>query len=226
MAEAGDDGFFSRWSRRKQALRQGRPLPEPTAAADLASRPEPPRAAPAEPAPPRQPQPGAAGPAAAQPPAAEPPPTLQDVAQLTPQSDFSRFVRPDVDPQVKNAALRKLFADPHFNVMDGLDVYIDDYNTPNPLPTAMLRKMASARVLGLVQDEPQPAATAAAAATAPAASAPAAQTVAAAPQQPADGPAVAEPPSPNPGNPDHDHPNLRLQPDHAAGPQGSERNPR
>ena len=63
-----------------------------------------------------------------------PPPTLDDVAQLTADSDYSRFVRSDVDDGVKRAAMKKLFADPHFNVMDGLDVYIDDYNKPDPLP--------------------------------------------------------------------------------------------
>jgi hypothetical protein len=39
-----------------------------------------------------------------------------------------------VAPEVKNAAFKKLFADPHFNVMDGLDIYIDDYSKPDPLP--------------------------------------------------------------------------------------------
>ena len=30
--------------------------------------------------------------------------------------------------------MKKLFSDPHFNVMDGLDTYIDDYGKPDPLP--------------------------------------------------------------------------------------------
>ena len=38
-----------------------------------------------------------------------------------------------------NAALKKLFSDPHFNVMDGLDTYIDDYGKPDPIPPSMLR---------------------------------------------------------------------------------------
>ncbi len=73
---------------------------------------------------------------------------------MTRQSDFSRFVAPGVDGEVKNAALRKLFGDPHFNVMDGLDTYIDDYNKPDPLPLSSLRKMAQAAFLGLVDPEP------------------------------------------------------------------------
>jgi hypothetical protein len=60
----------------------------------------------------------------------------------------------DVDPEVRNAAFKKLFhSDPHFNVMDGLDVYIDDYNTPNPLPVAVMKTLVQARALGLIDDE-------------------------------------------------------------------------
>ena len=76
--------------------------------------------------------------------AAGPPPTLADVAALTRDSDYTRFVAPGVERRVKNAALKKLFTDPHFNVMDGLDTYIDDYNTPDPLPARMLRQMVQA----------------------------------------------------------------------------------
>ena len=43
--------------------------------------------------------------------------------------------------------MKKLFADPHFNVMDGLDTYIDDYAKPDPIPPAMLRQLASAKFL-------------------------------------------------------------------------------
>ena len=96
----------------------------------------------------------AAPPLAAPPPGETPPlPTLADVAQLTRESDFSRFVAPNVDPSVKNAAMKKLFADPHFNVMDGLDTYIDDYNKFEPIPRSMLRQMVNARSLGLLDDE-------------------------------------------------------------------------
>jgi Protein of unknown function (DUF3306) len=83
-----------------------------------------------------------------------PPLTLDDVAQLTRESDFSRFVAPGVDPGVRNAAMKKLFAcDPHFNVMDGLDTYIDDYNKFEPIPKSMLRQLVNARALGLIDDE-------------------------------------------------------------------------
>ena len=35
--------------------------------------------------------------------------------------------------------------------MDGLDVYIDDYSKPDPIPDSMLRKLAHAK--GLLFDE-------------------------------------------------------------------------
>jgi hypothetical protein len=59
----------------------------------------------------------------------------------------------EVDPSVRNAALHKLFSDPVFNVMDGLDIYIDDYGKPDPLPRSMLRQMVQSRSLGLFDDE-------------------------------------------------------------------------
>jgi hypothetical protein len=74
-------------------------------------------------------------------------PTLDDVAQLTPESDFKPFVARAVDPQVRNAAMKTLFSDPHFNVMDGLDIYIDDYSKPDPLPLELARKLTSAQFM-------------------------------------------------------------------------------
>jgi hypothetical protein len=73
--------------------------------------------------------------------------TLDDVQALSSDSDFAPFVSQQVDPRVRNAALKKLFADPHYNVMDGLDIYIDDYSQLEPLPAPMLRRMASAHAL-------------------------------------------------------------------------------
>ena len=124
-----------------------------------------------------------------------PPPTLEDVQSLTPQSDFTRFTRPDVAPDVKNAAMKKLFADPHFNQMDGLDVYIDDYCKPDPLPMSMARQLASARFLKLFEEKEE--------------ETPQGREVADNPTAPS----VAQ------SDPDAD-PDLRLQQDHAPGPAG------
>lgn len=153
------DGFLGRWSRRKLEAREGRIPEEPPPAADERT------AVPAIPA-----VAADAGPElVAQPPvlAAEapapvadepPPPTMEDVQALTSQSDFSRFAARDVAPDVKNAALKKLFGDPRYNVMDRMDVYIDDYSKPDPLPESMLRQLAGAAFLRLFDEPPAPAA--------------------------------------------------------------------
>jgi len=146
----GDNNFLSRWSRRKAQVREGvavpgeaAPAPAQPAAGDAAAGA--PGAVRVRPAPP--------DPITHRPAAAPPLPTLADVAALAPQSDYTRFVATGVAPEVKNAALKKLFTDPHFNVMDGLDTYIDDYGKPDPLPVGMLRKMAQSQLLGLFDDE-------------------------------------------------------------------------
>jgi hypothetical protein len=200
------EGFLGRWSQRKQALREGKAIEEPLA--------------PAVPTP--APAVKGSAPVAAEPPAAAeveapPPPTLEDVQALTPQSDFRRYVAGDVDPEVRHAAMRTLFSDPHFNVMDGLDIYIEDYNTPNPMPASMLRKMASAQFLGLVEEEkektPQPPATVQPATVPPA--------NAAVPAQDLDEPEAPQASAAETDEtPHHDDPDLRLQQDHAPGPQG------
>jgi hypothetical protein len=142
------DGFLSRWSRRKARVRRDEAdaaTPASTALpadARIAPRIEP---APASPA-------GSgldAGTGRAAELAPPPLPTMDDVALLTRDSDYSRFVGTAVDPGVSNAALKKLFSDPHYNVMDGLDTYIDDYGRPDPIPLSMLRRMSQSKVLGL-----------------------------------------------------------------------------
>ena len=110
-----NEGFLQRWSRLKA---------EPEA-------PELPAVAP-EPAPPAV--------------AADAPlPTLDDAAQLNAESDYSAFVARGVDSSVRRLAMKKLFADPHFNVVDGLDIYMGDYNLPDPVSEAMLASLSHAR---------------------------------------------------------------------------------
>ncbi len=135
-----DEGFFSRWSRRKTQVRSGEPAPEP---APLPAAPAPLHAV----VPPVAPLVATDQPPTDAAPAEPPAPTLQDTEALTPASDFSRFVARDVAPDVRNAAVKKLFADPHFNVMDGLDIYIDDYSQPDPLPLELARKLTSAQFM-------------------------------------------------------------------------------
>lgn len=197
-----DEGFLSRWSRRKAQVRTGAEIePAPAAPAVVATVP----AAPLPVAPLAS---GVAPPPA---PEAPPLPTMDDVAALTRESDYARFVMPGVDDGVKSAAMKKLFSDPHFNVMDGLDTYIDDYNKPDPIPLAMLRQMNQSKFLRLFDDEAeddnQPAQPNAALPDATAVVETAPETTPAA--------MPAEPNSPDPIA--DDHADLRLQQDDAVG---------
>jgi hypothetical protein len=121
-----DEGFLRRWARRKSESRTAvGPLPEPIAPAAAEPSPVVPVRI-VEPEPERL-------------------PTMDDVARLTIDSDFSAFVARGVDAAVRRTALKKLFADPHFNAMDGLDVYIDDYTKASPVTEAMLASLQHAK---------------------------------------------------------------------------------
>ena len=159
---ASDDGFLSRWARRKQLAKDGpppeAPFPQGGRGQGRAGNLEPRAASPPSglglQAGPRTAGEGgsaeatltptlarererekpdavpptedvAVAPTKVQTPA-EPPLTLADVERLGRDSDYSRFVARDTDPTVQRAAMKKLFSDPHFNVMDGLDTYIGD----------------------------------------------------------------------------------------------------
>lgn len=78
---------------------------------------------------------------------------LPTIESLTAESDFSPFMRQDVTPELRNQAMKKLFTDPHYNVMDRLDTYIDDYGNAEPIPESMLRMMAQSVTLGLFDHE-------------------------------------------------------------------------
>jgi hypothetical protein len=82
---------------------------------------------------------------------ADPPPApvaeaapLPPVDSLTFDSDYSAFMQPKIAEEIKRAALRKLFSDPSFNVMDGLDIYVGDYTQADPMPAGMLEKVSAA----------------------------------------------------------------------------------
>jgi hypothetical protein len=117
---------LKRWSQRKLAAARAAPtelLPATNPAPEAASSAAIPEVAPAK-----------AAEAAALPP----------IESLTFESDFSAFMQPKVDAATRRAALRKLFSDPSFNVMDGLDIYVGDYTQPDPMPPGMLEKLAAA----------------------------------------------------------------------------------
>jgi hypothetical protein len=138
MTDAPDQpGGFSlkRWSRRK--LEAARADASQTPATPVVAAPSPPPNAPS----PEAPMP------VAQTAARESAAPLPPVESLTPDSDFTPFLQPKVDETVRRAALKKLFADPHFNVMDGLDIYIDDYSKPDPLPAEWLARLRATQLL-------------------------------------------------------------------------------
>ena len=121
--------FLSRWSRRKLEAKENTPAalaPAELPAAAPAAPPVPAVPA-AEPATPGSPQGGSA--------------------------EYRQFFDPQVDEKLRQTALRSLFSDPHFNVMDGLDTYIDDYSLADPIPAAMLRQLNQAKELFLFDDE-------------------------------------------------------------------------
>jgi hypothetical protein len=128
-----DEPFLARWSRLKIEAREVRPE-------SRQSEPESESSAPAQ----DPPQPPSAGADTGAVPAKVLPSvdSLQGLA-----SEYRQFLNPEVDEGLRRAALKKLFSDPHFNTMDGLDVYIDDYSKPDPIPEAMLRALEQAKGL-------------------------------------------------------------------------------
>jgi hypothetical protein len=131
---------LSRWSRRKREAAQSAPAaPASAGVVPAASGAAQASVASGEAVAPSA-QPAATAPATAAPAAAE---ALPPVDSLTFDSDFAAFMRPKVDEGTKRAALKKLFSNEHFNVMDGLDIYVGDYTQPDPMPEGMLDKLAN-----------------------------------------------------------------------------------
>ena len=137
MSEEDKEEFLSRWSRRKLEARRADSEDAPAAPPDASAASA--ASAPAEPS--------GAGENAA--PVSLP--TIDELRGL--ESEYRDFLRPGVDETLRRSALKKLFRDPHFNVMDGLDTYIDDYAKADPIPEAMLKALNHAR--GLLFDREQ-----------------------------------------------------------------------
>lgn len=220
MADDEARGFLGRWARRKTDALRGKPLDEPVASVAPPKAPEVSRVRPSSPVP-SEPAPAPAD-ATVQP--EKKLLTLEDVKLLTKDSDFKPFMAGDVGPEVRNAAMKKLFADPHFNVMDGLDIYIDDYSKPDPIPESMLRQMVGARFLNLFDDEDKDKQAAPVSSPRESANNPTDETMA----QSYENPGISDParppdPSSQPELPtdsgasheNHAHTDLRLQPDDA-----------
>jgi hypothetical protein len=81
------------------------------------------------------------------------PPPLPPVADLKPESDFTPFMNVQVDPATRRSALKKLFADAHYNIPDAFEAYSEDYTKSDPIPEKMLK--AINRVRDLAVDGPE-----------------------------------------------------------------------
>ena len=118
---------LKRWSRRKLEARAETP----------------PRDAPPEPVATAAPPPQAAQAAGPVPQSTDAP--LPPIESLTIDSEFAAFFKPGVAETTKRAALKQLFRDPRFNIMDGLDVYVGDYTQPDPISPEMMKQLLHTR---------------------------------------------------------------------------------
>jgi hypothetical protein len=143
------DSFLSRWSRRKiedraqekqgvvKSLQTGSDVLQPTAVTALKGEGEGAVVSTAD----------STHPKAAAPEVPVPLPTEADLKGVEQGGDIKAFLVDKVTPELKNKAFRALFSRPEFNVMDGLDIYIDDYNKFTPLSQADIGKMSMSKQL-------------------------------------------------------------------------------
>ena len=124
------ENFASRWSRRKIEARKDKPAePKPSSG----------RTVPAVPA---------VADAAAAPPGAPAPrelPPLESLKGLA--SEYTEFLKPGVDENLRRSALKKLFADPHFENFERFEAYCEDFTKGEPIPLAMLKTLEHAKDL-------------------------------------------------------------------------------
>jgi hypothetical protein len=150
------EGFLTRWSRRKAQALRGEELPEPEAdeveaaaqAAETVS--ESPLEA------------GEAADAAATGEAPDALPELPPLDSLGADSDYSAFLGKGVPADLRQQALRKLFHSDKFNIRDGLDDYDLDFSNPEPLGDIITAEMRYRiereleRLAGLDEDDEIP----------------------------------------------------------------------
>lgn len=132
------DGFsLSRWSRLKRAGAVATPAPE-------SSQP------PAEAAPTGRvvtsrsgAQPASADAANAADVSAVSELSLPPLSSVSLTEDFTPFMQAKVPQALRQQALKALFREPHFNVMDGLDTYTDDYTQFEPIAPEVMATLSS-----------------------------------------------------------------------------------
>jgi hypothetical protein len=82
-------------------------------------------------------------------------PVLPPVDKLTPESDFAPFMHPKVADALRRVALKKLFADPHFNVPDLNEAFSGDWTGGEPIPEELLKALNQARTVLFREEEEQ-----------------------------------------------------------------------
>jgi hypothetical protein len=124
------ENFASRWSRRKIEARKEKPAePKPSPEPTVSAAP-------------------AVADAAAAPPGAPAPrelPPLESLEGLA--SEYTEFLKPGVDENLRRSALKKLFADPHFENFERFEAYCEDFTKGEPIPLAMLKTLEHAKGL-------------------------------------------------------------------------------
>jgi hypothetical protein len=137
MSADDKEDFVSRWSRRKIEARKTEEKPaEPEASS------EPVPAAPVV----------ASTVAGAAPTDASAPrelPPLESLKGLA--SEYTEFLKPGVDENLRRSALKKLFSDPHFENFERFEAYCEDFTQGEPIPLAMLKTLEHAK--GLLFDD-------------------------------------------------------------------------
>jgi hypothetical protein len=135
-----DEGFLGRWSRLKRTTRpRGDPPPEDRAHSPAAAAVSERAGSGPGPGVQRPRLPGGVPAAVEAPPpssALSAPETgldLPPLETLGSHSDFRPFLAPEVSPDLRREALRRLFHLPELNVRDGLTDYWEDYTTFEPL---------------------------------------------------------------------------------------------
>jgi len=129
------ENFLSRWSKRKLEVRaqekqaESAPVVVDTESASNAALAE------TKPAEPPVPEPEL------------PLPTEADLLAVKQGGDIKAFMVDKVSTELKNKAFKALFSRPEFNVMDGLDIYIDDYSKFTPLSQEDIGKMTLSKQL-------------------------------------------------------------------------------
>lgn len=148
--DGSHEGFLQRWARRKEeSVRGSEDAAPPHAAASSDGSQTPSRASARAPVPAldgehaRVPTYEGADVRVAASPAS--PLTSADVAALAADANYAPFMARDVDTAVRRLAMKKLFSDPHFKMLDGLDIYMGDYNVPSPVSAGMLAGLQHAQ---------------------------------------------------------------------------------